>query len=86
MSLLVLALNVGSCDIAIGPESEAKWKYLLHAGNATFDLSGLPLPFRGEQFCSVTVLDGAYVVLLASVRAAQKTATYRILRLPQLAA
>src|SRR6266849_4998336 len=27
---------------------------------------------QGEQFCSVTVIDGAYITHLASVRAAQK--------------
>jgi hypothetical protein len=48
---------------------------------------GLPPPFQSEQFCSVTVIDAAYIKNLASVRrAAQKTATYRILRFPQLAA
>ena len=47
---------------------------------------GLPPPFQSEQFCSVTVIDGAYISDLASVRAARKTATYRILRFPQLAA
>jgi hypothetical protein len=38
---------------------------------------------KGEQFCSVTVIDGVYVRQLASVGAAKKTATYRILRFPQ---
>jgi hypothetical protein len=47
---------------------------------------GLPPPFQSEQFCSVTVIDTAYIQNLASVRAARKTATYRILRFPQLAA
>jgi hypothetical protein len=47
---------------------------------------GLPPPFQSEQFCSVTVIDAAYTENLASVRAAQKTATYRSLRFPQLAA
>jgi hypothetical protein len=46
----------------------------------------LPPPFQSEQFCSVTVIDAAYIQNLASVRAARKTATYRILRFPQLAA
>ena len=47
---------------------------------------GLPPPFQSEQFCSVTVIDTAYIQNLASVRAAGKTATYRILHFPQLAA
>jgi uncharacterized membrane protein YedE/YeeE len=47
---------------------------------------GLPPPSQSEQFCSVTVIDAAYIKNLASVRAARKTATYRILRFPQLAA
>jgi hypothetical protein len=50
---------------------------------------GLPPPSQSEQFCSVTVIDAAYIQNLASVRAAElpkKTATYRILRFPQLAA
>src|SRR4029077_9204100 len=33
-------------------------------------------PFQSEQFCSVTVIDGAYVSSSASVRVAGKTATY----------
>src|SRR5271166_3444704 len=33
---------------------------------------GLPRPFQSEQFCSVTVIDAAYVKNLASVRAAKK--------------
>ena len=33
---------------------------------------GLPPLFQSEQFCSVTVIDRAYINSLASVRAAQK--------------
>jgi hypothetical protein len=40
--------------------------------------------FESEQFCSVTVIDGAYIYLIG--RAAQKTATTEILRSSELAA
>jgi hypothetical protein len=65
-----------------------------HLGGATMQpITTIGLPIASvchrrfsEQFCSVAVIDRAYVRDLASVRAAQKTATYRILRFPQLAA
>ena len=50
----------------------------------TFYPHPCPQDRQSEQFCSVTVIDGAYITRLASVRAAHKSATYRILRFPSI--